>query len=409
MDDDSPYPQLEPNTRAQLFERLLRAQIAARPVDPSGKFQAGPLKDKPYVSDHDATVALTPVLRDQGLVLTSSMLSSRDLETTIGKGERATRGWLYTAVVEFTLTDANTGYSITALVEGRALTDDNRGPVHAIANASRVYLMRLLQVPMAEPDQNQGNRRRSGNAPPQQQGGPQGERPVGNMADGRDRRIPEARGLTFKKEPSGQWVVGNGPTAGEELDLCEKCGKSPVLQVSRGRFKCIDALCGNEQVDPITAELEARQAAQRRADAIADEISIFRGTIDDMIAKGIHTWQLAAVHQADSSLPGNTDKWGLDDWKKFVERLKKNAPDAIRSALAAMAKALPADRARVAYLEQLVERVPPGNIKLILEAKEAAGSGWHDAVQELIEKVEPLVKQGELPMGRGQQKAQARR
>jgi hypothetical protein len=407
------------NPRALLFWKLLRAQQAAPPVPPSGVFAHGPLKGKSYVSYGDAMKILLPVLRAEGLVWTHSVLQSKDREFTTKDGLKVEL--MHTCQVQFDVTDVETGYTYTYLQEGRSLNNTAHGPTHALANAVRLGLQQLLQVPMAEPEDTP----RKISARPT----PSPAQPAPRPRD-ESSRIPEARGLHFRFSSTDQsW---SRKDTGEALRTCALCRAAPMLPLrTKGDltdWHCVSAACGNHerwtevaaaQPAPVIEDPLAGSPAAAvhgpipdaallppatpeevgKLKAAADELEQLQRTLADFRKRThLYDWQWSALVLADQSLPSKVEIWGAEDYLRVLDQLRKSPAEAIQRALRAMAKKEPVDPQRAEHLRTLVSKsqVP---FPVRVEAEAASACGWHDAVEYAIETLEARTPQGELGVG----------
>lgn len=351
--------------RAQLFEKLLRVQRKLRRVP------ADDTRHAPSITPWKLTEEVAPELQAEGLVLVTSVETVQVKAVTKSRtdsrdGQVFEDPWFLTTVtVQFELTDSETGYTLRSRSAGSSYNKDGDGTVHALSQAQKQYLLRLSLARVVHPSELAEEEE---------------EEPAR-----RPRRIPEAHGIEFRKRSSGHgWMRKD---TGALLQTCPR-HDVPMLRMEGGnRWLCIEAECG-ETLDQREVEDEKR----------AKMIPELRDTYHRLLRENrTYDWQEEAIIEASPRLSIGKDKWGFGDWQNVVEAMS-DLPRLIRNSLRRLAEETPASDERVRYLRHLLD---DADLRFAerTEIEEAIQSGWHDAVEAVIEKYGDRKDQGEMPFG----------
>lgn len=403
--------------RRTLYRKLLEAQRSAPAVTKDGTTEEqGKWK---YASHENVLNTLVPVLLAQGLVLTRSLVRTEDFETKTS-GDKPKVQWMHSATYEYTLTDAETGYAVSFQAEGRSLNTDDRGAVHAIANAEKPFLMGLLMVATEEDKKEPQTvtRSRQTKAPAQNRGNaqpaqPRPTNPVGVQHHSGPRRIPDADGFKFKRE-GDEWIQSPG---GYLLPSCKKHeGGAPMMELPPNgqRYLCVVDGCGEyldlrDQPLPAAGPAPAAPAGPSSAPAAATApprifpTEVLRQEVERIAkARRLYPWQWDSIFHAAllRGFPDDLKVWGEKDWTAILDAMRKDLPGLLRASLEACAKDTPAADYRVRHLRELAvtqKGLPMAKRAEVEEVIKAPQ--WHDAVEELIDQLETGRQQGELQIG----------
>lgn len=404
---------------------LHRAQSNAPEVYASSKHYDG----YPYASLKDVQRKLLPVLLDHGLLVhPPEILSFTDLEQeTRGGGVQ----YMTTLELLFRVTHVESGWVQTYRHIGRRTNDKDKGIQHARSSAMKAFLLDLLQTnesirpvgrgkgsesPLDEERDRDGDDP-EGRAPEAVTGSRptrrQGQEPSPPQQNAATRRIPEARGVAFRKvgDDEHPWVLAS---TGEHLPGCPAC-KNPMLEVppGTGRWLCVDMECGtylagdgsdgdppplgseaqvslkrasNEgQEGAQGAEAERKKGEPRKPNA-AEYEGLKAAWLGWIRKNHVEDWQVAAFARVVDEVRDNPDQWGYSEYETALTTARRN-PSAFQNCARTLASKEPLGEELVRELKVRLDDVD-APIKLRARVEEAIGSGWHDAGAWMLEELD---------------------
>lgn len=388
MSDEEHKPQEQPQPEARvLFARAVHALQAKRlRAAPDEKHYDG----YQYVSGQSVRKVVLAAAAEVGLTIElvdTEVVEEKELETNRGKLQ-----WMTDVRCVFEVTEVRGGWSRRYTVLGRRTNDSDKGVMHSIAQAEKVFLSRLAMIGEAEdpdasnPDEsarNTGNSRREQqrgrgksaprrhpNAPPELE---PDESPPPAAAPKKKKR--------FERHGENEW---HDTETNEIVPQCPCDVRAPVVA----------GACQHPNCDWVDPRQKAPKPPKRNGDKAGDHANKLAEEKNAYarLVGNVEPWQEDALALVHPDLPNEHAEWGFDHYRMATQVMRKEgAITLLTRAVEEAAKKQPVQDAEVTLLRELASKAGLGFAQQS-QVETAIASRWAKAVADTIRWVGPLAQ-----------------
>lgn len=334
-----------------------------------------------YVSGKDVRLAVMEAAAAVGLaveLVEARVQEERELETRKGNLQ-----WMTDVTCTFEVTEVRGGHSKRYEIVGRRTNDSDKGVMHAIAQAEKIFLSRLAMIHEGEDPEADKVEQSSRSTRPRREGG---------QTSGRNGRGSGKKPKRFRPDPEG-WLDTH---TGAVLPSCPCDVGAPMLAGVCQHPNCDHRAPNPGSVTEPTTESppekeENDPKAERKKESYADLVSRTKKEYAQAVGN-VEPWEEDALAFVHPDLPDDITEWIPAHYQLARGLMRKEgAVTLLARAVKEAANRQPAQADEIALLRELSEKARLG-FKEQSQVETAIQSGWAHAVAETLRWVGPRAK-----------------